>query len=427
MPGQHRHRMRRSKLQTSLEGGRQIPGMFAPAGADFATPGVLSWSVEGGAQLDLVDLSHPWPTNFNDSFTVHGSPYEGEELTLLAARVRKTNFGNHTTRVVSWVLLLGDHVALDERWPRASYRPATLHEWLPETGLSIDHPNADLSRLVVEWNAPERRTVALPGAEITLRPGADWSWNYSPGWSIETSMTFGVKPDDPLTIAKYWDQYGSPLLGFAVFAADAPDDLTYESYYNPQTERGVVVLRRDRTPPQREWRPTTGHYLFQASHLPDVGEALTRWFDTWRKSVPSLGLFCETITLGTDYSVPRFLTLYTAAEGYWKNTKTKTEKTKKTAWSPRALASRAGISADVTRATDPALALIGASRDYHAHLRTQSTYSPTAIVRETYGSTRRLHALLQACLMREVGLTTPDIEHLLSERYRTWPIPPYSR
>jgi hypothetical protein len=86
----------RSALQIKLEQGRQVVGLFAPAGADFATPGVLSWSVDGGAELELVDLTHPWPTDFDGALTIHGKPRDGEAITLLDARVRSKTFRDQT-------------------------------------------------------------------------------------------------------------------------------------------------------------------------------------------------------------------------------------------------------------------------------------------------------------------------------------------
>src|SRR4051794_24707490 len=152
----HRPRdMHKSKLQTRLEAGRQVPGLFAPAEADFVTPGVLSWSGDAGATLELVDLSHPWPTSFEETLTIHGKPYDGEALTLLDARVRTRSAFDRTSRLSSTVLAVGAHITEDEKWPVANFRPGTLHEWLPETGLSIDHPDDEMSRLIVEWNAPQ--------------------------------------------------------------------------------------------------------------------------------------------------------------------------------------------------------------------------------------------------------------------------------
>ncbi len=95
-------------------------------------------------------------------------------MTLFAAHVRRKSFGDRTTNVTSLTLVLGQHVLPEDCWPVANYRPATLHEWLPETGLSIDMPDDGHSRLIVEWNAPERRTVVPPDAEVSLSPGATW-------------------------------------------------------------------------------------------------------------------------------------------------------------------------------------------------------------------------------------------------------------
>jgi hypothetical protein len=410
--------VRRSKLQRRLEEERQVPGLFRPAGADFETPAVLTWSAETGGALELVDMSDPWPADFEETFTVHGKPHEGEPVTLLRARVRKKLLGDRTSHVVGWTLALGDHVHPGDRWPVATYRPGTLHEWLPETGLSIEHPHEDMSRLVVEWNAPERRTVALPDAEIALSPGADWTWAYSPGWSIDTSMTFSVKPIEPLTIDEHRELFGNPLISFAVFAADHPDDFARESYYDPDSRRGIVVLEHNRKPAEREWRPNPGHLLFGADDLPNVAGAFENWFAVWRRTFPALGLLRESIEQGLTYSVPRFLTLFTAAEGYWKGTRVG-----KSPWSPRALADRAGISPEITKASKEALALLGATREYHAHLGTKGDFEPEFIIENTYESTRRLQVLLQACLMQDLGVDVATTERLLSEHYRSWPIP----
>jgi hypothetical protein len=365
-----------------------------------------------------VELSDPWPDDFGQTFTVHGRPHDGEAVTLLEASVQRITASRKTSQVGSWILALGAQVDIDDCWPSAEYIPASLHEWLPETGLSIADQNDDRSRFVVEWAAPERRTVTLPGSEVNLRPDADWSWSYSPGWSIETNMAFNVTVDEPLTIGELWEQYRNPLLSFATFAVDEPDDLMHESYFDPADRRHIVVLRRDRNPRQREWRPVPGRYLFQAEDIDDIGLALTRWFEIWKRTVPSLGLFHETVQQGRTYSAPRFLTLYTAAEGYWKNTKTENA-----SWSPRSLAERANLPPAITGATDEAVALIGATREYHAHLTVGNKFSPETIVGTTYESTRRLHALMQACLMREIGIATSDIERLMTQHYQTWPIP----
>lgn len=407
-----------TQLERRLTEGRQVPGMFWPRAADFATPGVLSWSATDGAELELVDLSHPWPTDFDTTLTVHGQPHDGEELTLFDARVRTVKMFDRTSRLTSPQIGLGAHVDSDTRWVHSHFRPSRLHEWLPETGLSISGPTENQRRLVVEWNAPDRLTVTVEGGEVSLAASADWTWSHAPGWSIETTMTFSVTPDAPLTIDEHRRLFGQPLLGFVIFAADKPDDVTRESYYNPEDKTGIVVLQRGRNPTASEWQPIPGRYLFLAEDVDDVATAIGHWLDVWRLTRPSLALFRQAIEEGNLYSAPRYLTLYTAAESYWKNTKTT-----KGAWSPRALAERAAVSSDVTGATDEAIAMIGAARDYHAHLKVDGPYSAEQIEDDTYASTRRLHALLQACLLRDIGIPTDSIERLLAQHYRDWPIP----
>jgi hypothetical protein len=151
----------------------------------------------------------------------------------------------------------------------------------------------------------------------------------------------------------------------------------------------------------------------------DEGEAICRWLAVWRPSEPSLGLFCETIQQDSTYSAPRFLTLYTAAEGYWKGTKQPEEKR----WNIRALAKRAGIDPAVSKVDRRALQLIGALRDYHAHLTLPGSLAADEIALSTFDSTRRLHVLMQACLLREIGMETAEIESLIAARYQSWPIP----
>jgi hypothetical protein len=182
----------RSALQIKLEQGRQVVGLFAPAGADFATPGVLSWSVDGGAELELVDLTHPWPTDFDGALTIHGKPRDGEAITLLDARVRSKTFRDQTFLVGGRTLALGACVARDDRWPRAIFQPSTLHEWLPDTGLSVQRPDDTMSRLVVEWNAPETRRVIVPGGEVTLSPGVEAPRSYSLGMSMPMVLALPV-------------------------------------------------------------------------------------------------------------------------------------------------------------------------------------------------------------------------------------------
>jgi hypothetical protein len=412
--------MRPSKLQVALEAGEAVAGVFAPAGADFATPGVLTWKAGAGALLTLASLEDPWSTDFEESFCVHGSLHAYPEgVTLMHARIRQKLMLNVPSQASADTLAIGDHTEYEERWPVATFYPTGLHEWYPETGLRLDFLDKKNRRPRVSWRAPKTVRIPLEGASVALAPTADWDWGFRPDWTIATGMRFTVRPRKGLTIEDHWQRFRSPLLGFVIFASDRPDDVSTEVFFNPRRRRQVVVLRADRSTYEREWRPNDGHFLFKAENIASEVEALKRWFAVWRASEPSLGLFCETIQQDTVYSAPRLLTLWTAAEGYWRATKRPGEKN----WGIDALAARAGIDERISRTDKEARSLIGRLRNYHAHLGTAPDLTPEEIGLATLDSTRRLHALMQACLLREIGMETNQIEERIERHYLNWRIP----
>lgn len=185
-----------------------------------------------------------------------------------------------------------------------------------------------------------------------------------------------------------------------------------------ETKRRIAVMRPDRHPSPTEWRPRNDRYLFQAEHVADVGETIRRWLDVWHRSVPSLGLLAETIEQGRTYSAPRFLTLYTAAETYYK-----ASHAPHGPWSLRSLAAIADIDPSLTCATKDAVALIGRLRNYHAHGAPLDPGQGEQQALLTYDAIRRLQALLQVCVMRDLGMPTDVIEERMAAHYRAWPLP----
>jgi ApeA N-terminal domain 1 len=403
--------------QRALEAGESLLGSFWPAGSEFATPGVLSWSTERGAELELADLTDPWPTDFASQFDVQGQLRDGETITMLRARVKSRTFDDKTFKLQAAALGLGAHCETDTRWQVSHYRPASLHEWLPVSGLSPPAFSPDRARLVLEWNAPPTHSAEISGGTLRLRPGADWAWSYAPSLSIDTSLTFSIEADEEMTIEDHWSQFCNPLLSFCVFAVDRPDDLIYESYFSRTRNEGVTVMRSGREGKLHDWNPTDGHYLFQAKEVEDPAAVIAAWVEAWHRTEPALGLLAEVINAGNTFTVPRFITLYTAAERYWKATHPGKQ------WSPAQLPKTAGIDRALTGSSKEAVSLIGASRNYHAHLEVGSRFTPERIVGETYESTRRLHALLQACLLRDLGFDVVNTERLLGQHYRHWPVP----
>lgn len=410
--------MRPSPAQQRLEAGEALTGLFQPTGANFETAGILSWDATKGAVLELADLSHPWPKDFNAELTIHGRLHAGRPVTLLHSQLRHRTALNQAARFVSHALAIGVHTDADETWVYASYCPTGLHEWYPERGF-VHRSEDEHGEPRVELQQFEPRRFTVPDAEIALQLDGDWVVNFDAKWSIETAMEFIVRPHESLTIEEYWRRFRSPLLGFIIFASDRPDDLRWETFGDPESQRRIVVLRSPRKSYDREWHLTPGHFLFRAEDVGNEAEAIRRWLDVWRTSEPSLGLFCETIEQEYEFSPPRFLTLYTAAEGYWKMTKRSDEDK----WKVDALARRAAIDSTITKANQQARRLIGGLRDYHAHLGLPEQWSPDEIAETTYNSTRRLHALMQACLLREIGLGTEQIGSLITTHYRNWPIP----
>jgi hypothetical protein len=404
--------------QQDLEAGATLSGVFWPAGADFGTPGVLSWSDETGARLQLTVLDDPWPTDFNHLFTVHAElhGYIGSPLTLMQSRVTRKNIFNRPSLIKAQTLAFGAHTHPDERWPVANFMPYGLHEWYPETGLSIDHPDGKARLPRVTWKPPNRIKIPVPGARIALQPSADWGWGFGPGWRIDTSLRFTVRPDEALTLDEFWRQYRSPLLGFVMFASNRPDDLRRETYYNARRKRQIVVLRADRQTYDYEWRPNYGHYLFKAKDIDGEAKVIQLWIALWRQADPAFGYFGEYIKAGNTYSPDRFLTLYKAAENYWKRV------TGEPNWKLPKLRARAGIQEAVSHCDNDAIALIGRLRKYHGHLGDQEL-TPEEIADGTFDSTRRLYVLMQACLLRELGLETERIEELIQLHYLNRPVP----
>jgi hypothetical protein len=409
--------MRGSVAQRDLEVGEVLTGLFQPAGADYEAAGVLSWDAEKGAELHL-DLSHPWLTDFDAELTIHGRLHAGAQVTLLQSQLRHMTAFNQAAKFVSYALALGAYTDSDETWEYASYCPTSLHEWYPERGFVHQSEDEHGSRRV-ELRQVEPKRLVVPSAEIDLQLDGEWAVNNDAKWSIETTMEFVVRPDEPLTIEDYWRQFRSPLLGFTRFASDRPDDLRWEAFGTPKTKRRIIVLRSPRESYEREWRPMPGRFLFRVEDIADEGEVIRRWLEVWRASEPSLGLFCETIQEDSAYSPSRFLTLYTAAEGYWKSTMRPGD----SKWKIDRLAQRADISTAISHTNKKALKLIGGLRDYHAHLTLRDNLTADEVALSTFDSTRRLHVLMQACLLRELGLDTKQIESLITRHYSNWLIP----
>jgi hypothetical protein len=237
-----------------------------------------------------------------------------------------------------------------------------------------------------------------------------------PDLTITTAQSTVVDPSSPLPAGDLLRRFGAPLLALTSFASDKPDGITQEAYFDAEAEEGVEVWRQGRVVTQpRVWNPARG-CLFDAADLTNFGKSVMTWWELHQAVWPALDLFAEHLSYGGSYSPARLLTLHTALEGYARGRHGHSNF--------RRLRDYAGVPNSVTGCTNDALSLLGASRKYFAHIgHTGQKHSLDDVQSGVVASTRRASALMQACLLRELGFDTADVEALLTKHYANWPIP----
>jgi hypothetical protein len=408
-----------SKTIAALREGEPVTGWFFPAGTEAEVPGVLRWSLSDGARLDLIGPVEGWPRELaGDPFTVHGYTREGEHFTLLNAWINGMSAMREPRRVTAVTLALGGMVLPEDRWQRAIYRTGNLDEWRADTGLRARQPDRrSRARVRIEWEPPDRDEVRLPGAVVAFTGDQEAMAGPMPTWSIAASQHMVVNLHKPATISEARRRYGEPLVSLTSFAADRPDALISEVVLDPMTNRRVEVWRTGRAFQPREWRSGDEAFVFQAWELRNFARSIRRWWTVFEDLRPALGLFADHLQEGLTYSRPRFLTLYTAAEGYCRGRFKRKDF--------RRLHDYAAVDDRVTGCTPDAMALIGATRDNFSHLTVPESFplSWEEIEDAVLATTRRLNALMQACLMRELGFGTRAITRGINDHYRHWPIP----
>ena len=417
------------RAETELAAGRQLLGRFWVAGASsdsaHQAAGVLNWSATDGVVVRLIGPLVGWPRDLAGALTVHGETVDGEKLSLIGCRIVSISLGGVATLTVSGTtLLLGDHATATTRWRTSVITTANLHEWSGETGLQVpdsDHaPTGHTTRVQMTWEVPDTRRVRLPTGELSLSPSMDTKWAIAPEWSIRTGTDVILKPKRPAKLDVLYRTGAAPLLSLIVVAGDRPDSITSEVVGDAKSRQRARVLRSGEVVSAREWRPDNAH-LFTAAQLPDFATAVQRWFAISAATEPALGTFAEAINAGDTYSPGRFLQVVTALESYgrrWRKDKRILLKLLE------GLRAYAGLPARSTGCTRRNLKLIVASRNFHAHL-SQPNYgfSLEFVQLTTFESTRRASALMQACILRELGFSARATRKMLDEHYRNWPIP----
>jgi len=404
------------RTRAALLAGEVVRGEFAPGKSDLATPGTLAWSAESGADLVLIGDTAGWPGDLGKyRHAVQGVIDGRDAVTILHAGVRQISAFGRTSALRATTLALGEHIDEATRWSRAIYETTNLSEWIAASGLqhvSADEPGEGASGIL--WEPPPRHDFQLPRADAAFIGHAEMDpVGYMSSWSVVTSQRLVVDVRRRATMGQLHDRYAVPLVAFTAFAADRPDSVIVEILRNPDERRRVEVWRQGRRYDPREWNPASG-YLFRASDLPRLPAAVRRWWGLHAAAWPALGMFAEHITDGNTYSPARFLTLHTAMEAYCRVRFGKKDF--------RLMRDYANVDVNAHGCTNKALALIGASRNYFSHLSRQNV-SHEATSDTLLHTTRRAHALLQACLLREMGFGPRQTERLLSRHHAGWPLP----
>lgn len=411
----------------ALAAGEKVGGHFAPEGADYELAGTLRWSSDG-ATLELIDQSGEWPKNLRgDPYTVHGRLGTSDSVTLLGTWTQQVVLGEITRKVHSSMLALEECISAQDRWSRAIYSTASLSEWRADTGLEFSRPRpyrrlrrllrrAPAATLRVEARRPTRDEVRLPGALVAFAGEADSPVTYGPTWTIGTRQVLVVYPDQPATASALRQRYAEPLLALTSLAADRPDGLTREVLLDEEKQRRVEVWRAGPVIEPREWRPTGG-FLFPVEAFTDFAASIQAWWELHEQVWPALGFFGDHVSQGPTYAPTRLITVYSALERY--------ADARHSTGEFERLRDYAGVPSDVHGCTNRALTLLGASRGYFAHLQEPKRKLTREEIQEgLLPSTRKAAALMQACLLRDLGLDAATTEELMRAHYASWPLTP---
>jgi hypothetical protein len=406
--------MTTAERQQALQEGAVLRGEFWVAGTNVQNAGTLEWSFQVGAVVHLTGDTSAWPAEFGEfRHTIHGILEGIDDITLLYAGVRRVSARGTTTMLSSTTLAWGSNIMASTRWERAVYETANLAGWVADTGLDRHYSRSRMADGVV-MRPPYHRDLRLPRANSSLvtEHTAD-PFGYRSDWSVSVQQRLVVNVRRRATLDELHDRYAIPLLCFTSFASDRPDCLITEVVLNPNSAQRAEIWRSGPRYEPEPWRPARG-YLFWAAEVPRLTAAFGSWWRLHAMS-PALGLFADHINLGLTYSQPRFLTLYTAMEGYCRSRLGQKDF--------KRMREHAGVDDSVHGCSMHALKLIADSRNYVAHL-TKQQISPQEIIETLPDSTRRGHALMQACLLRDIGFGRRQVERILRRQHASWPLRP---
>lgn len=406
-----------------------LPGMSE----DQAAPAVVRFTQDAGVTVELLDAPSGWPTELGvrGDLVIHGVTVDGgHPFTILGALVKTIATFDRARRLIATTLALGAHIDDTTTWSSAAFGTAHLHEWIGDTGLRLSArrlKSGRLKRLAYEWTPPATYVVERPDARLSFMPDMETAGNYGPDRQISTNSLLNVRPAQPTTLDQLHRAYGRPLLAFCTFAADRPDALLYETVSDKKRRKRAVILRSGRSVQSREWRPDS-RFLFRAEQINDIAEIYGRWMDLWERSSAEIATFVDAISEGNTFSRARLLAAVAALEAYWRTRlKVNAEGTKTKGRSLldklKDLRTHAGIEPQLIGVTNANLKLIAAARNLYAHLdQTIITLSDEEIDDHLVANCRRSAALLQACLLRDLGIEPEKAQSMFEEHLSSWPL-----
>lgn len=391
------------------------------------TVGRLSWTDEDGAELVLLNPSADWPIRkLDDMSDVYGLLSDNTVVTLPGAAVRRYSHSamlELTLRSVT--LLLGANVEPSDVWTGLTFRTAHLHEWLARTGIQTQDRQHDddhrVTSVSIHWVPPESVSLQVEGATLTLSTALRAPADYSPEQEFSTSLNLRVALDQAKDLDEIERSYVRPLIVFSTVIADRWDTAIFEMVRGESVEYPVQVLRAGRIVKQREWQPGDNAYLFLAEDCKDIVGVLQNWFNLYSSAGLPLAVFAETLRSGNSYFPGRLIQLVTALQGYCDARLGDGGRT--ILATLKALRDHAGIDPKVNKCSDENLDLLSQARNYYTHLGTRKGYSPDKLEHGLVKCCRWATALMQSCVLRELGFSVERSAELLSAHYQNWPLP----
>jgi hypothetical protein len=388
--------------------------------------GRLSWSDEDGAELILLNPGPEWPVHDLDATTdVYGLLADNTVITLPGAAVR----GHHHSAMVeatlrSMTMLLGADIEPTETWKGLTFRTAHLHEWLALTGLQTQETEHDgdfrVTSVTAGWLPPDPIVVELEGGRVTLGIGLSAPSDSSPEQEFSTRLNIRAASEEAVGLEELERRFLRPLLVFSTLVADRWDAVGFQTVSGPAHKYPIQVLRAGPTATAREWRPGDHAYLFRAEDCEDIEAVLRRWFALYSEAGLPLAVFAETLRSGNSYFPGRLIQSVSGLEGLCG---ARLGRERKLVATLRKLRDHAGIDPAINGCTDRNLDLLSQARNYYTHLGSRKGFSPDELEGALLKSCRWATALMQSCVMRELGFSVERSSELLAAHYLNWPLP----